>query len=106
MRESPAPMTTSSSLSAPVKLANGKVQYASGGGLALLTLCNPPANGYSVEMIDESTFAVGARYDDDRASDAGSVYVYRLEVTGNWQMTQKLLPADLGAKDLFGTSLA
>ncbi|MCC7015537.1 MAG: enoyl-CoA hydratase/isomerase family protein [Planctomycetes bacterium] len=58
-------MTTSSSLSAPVKLANGKVQYASGGGLALLTLCNPPANGYSVEMMRDLDEAIlRARFDD------------------------------------------
>jgi enoyl-CoA hydratase/carnithine racemase len=54
-----------SSLSAPVALPNGKVTYASGGGVALATLTNPPANGYSLEMmrdLDEATLR--ARFDD------------------------------------------
>ena len=32
-------------------LANGLVSYAGGGGVALITLVNPPANGYSHAMM-------------------------------------------------------
>ena len=60
-------MTTNAlgSLSAPVALANGKVTYASGGGVALATLTNPPANGYSHEMMRDLDEAIlRARFDD------------------------------------------
>ncbi len=52
-------------LSRPEALPHGKVTYASGGGLALLTLTNPPANGYSHEMMRDLDEAVlRARFDD------------------------------------------
>jgi len=38
-------------LSEPEALSNGKATYAVGGGVALVTLTNPPANGYSHEMM-------------------------------------------------------
>ena len=46
-------------------MPGGKVTYASGAGVAWLTLTNPPANGYSYEMmrdIDEALLK--ARFDD------------------------------------------
>jgi enoyl-CoA hydratase/carnithine racemase len=46
-------------------MPNGKVTYASDGGVALLTLTNPPANGYSYEMMRDLDEAVlRARFDD------------------------------------------
>jgi enoyl-CoA hydratase/carnithine racemase len=46
-------------------LPNGKVTYASEGGVALLTLTNPPANGYSYEMMRDLDEAVlRARFDE------------------------------------------
>ena len=46
-------------------LEHGLVTYASGGGLALVTLTNPPANGYSHEMMRDLDEAVlRARFDD------------------------------------------
>jgi len=52
-------------LSAPETLPNEKVTYASGGGVALLTLTNPPANGYSYEMMRDLDEAVlRARFDE------------------------------------------
>src|SRR6187401_2246733 len=46
-------------------LPHGKVTYASAGGIALLTLTNPPANGYSHEMMRDLDEAVlRARFDD------------------------------------------
>ena len=59
-------MTIRDTLSPPAALPNGKALYQSGGGLALITLSNPPANGYSVEMmrdLDEAIFR--ARFDDE-----------------------------------------
>lgn len=38
-------------LSAPEPLPHGKVTWRAGGGVALLTLTHPPANGYSYEMM-------------------------------------------------------
>ena len=53
-------------LSAPETLPNGKTTYQSGGGVALITLTNPPANGYSHEMmLDLDACILRARFDDD-----------------------------------------
>jgi enoyl-CoA hydratase/carnithine racemase len=53
------------SLSPPQPLPNGKVTYATDGGVALLTLTNPPANGYSYEMMrDLDEGVLRARFDD------------------------------------------
>jgi len=53
------------SLSTPQPMPNGKVTYATDGGLALLTLTNPPANGYSYEMMRDLDEAVlRARFDE------------------------------------------
>lgn len=55
-----------SELSAPESLPNGRVIWRSGGGIALLTLNNPPANGYSYEMMRDLDEAIlRARMDDD-----------------------------------------
>ena len=55
-----------SELSAPESLPNGKVSWQSGGGLAVLTLTNPPANGYSYEMmLDLDQAILRARMDGD-----------------------------------------
>ncbi len=46
-------------------LPNGKVTYAAEGGVALITLTNPPANGYSHAMMRDIDEAVlRARFDD------------------------------------------
>lgn len=53
------------SLGAPETLPHGKATYASGGGLALITLTNPPANGYSHAMMRDLDEAIlRARFDD------------------------------------------
>jgi enoyl-CoA hydratase len=52
-------------LSTPETMPNGKVTYCSGQGLALVTLCFPPANGYSHEMMRDLDEAILlARFDD------------------------------------------
>ena len=46
-------------------LSNGKATYARDGAVALLTLANPPANGYSYEMMrDLDEGILRARFDD------------------------------------------
>jgi enoyl-CoA hydratase/carnithine racemase len=53
-------------LGAAEPLTHGKASYASGERIALVTLCNPPANGYSYEMMRDLDEAVlRARFDDD-----------------------------------------
>ena len=45
-------------------LPNGRASYAVDGGIALISLCNPPANGYSHEMMRDLDEAVlRARFD-------------------------------------------
>ncbi|QDU69298.1 enoyl-CoA hydratase/isomerase family protein [Engelhardtia mirabilis] len=57
-------MPQPSDLSAPETLANGRVRYQSGGGVALFTLTCPPANGYSFEMMRDLDEAIlRARFD-------------------------------------------
>ena len=57
--------TNTAGLGAPVTLPNGKATYATGGGVALITLSNPPANGYSHAMMRDLDEAVlKARFDD------------------------------------------
>jgi len=59
-------MSDSLSLSNAEHLPNGKVTWQSGGGVALLTLTNPPANGYSLEMMQDLDAAIlKARFDND-----------------------------------------
>lgn len=46
-------------------LPNGKVTYATGDGIALVMLTNPPANGYSYAMMRDLDEAIlRARFDD------------------------------------------
>lgn len=53
-------------LSEPETLPQGKVTWRSGGGVALITLTNPPANGYSYEMMRDLDEAIlRARFDDE-----------------------------------------
>ena len=53
------------SLTDPQTLPNGRVTYAVDGAIALLTLQNPPANGYSYEMMRDLDEAIlRARFDD------------------------------------------
>ena len=60
MSDSPTPP----SLSEPEPLSNAKASYASGDGIALVTLTNPPANGYSHEMmLDLDEAILRARFD-------------------------------------------
>jgi enoyl-CoA hydratase/carnithine racemase len=55
-----------SDLSPAEDLANGLVNYRTGSGVALITLHNPPANGYSHRMMRDLDEAVlRARFDDD-----------------------------------------
>ena len=59
-------MNATERLGAGEALTHGKVHYAAKDGVALLTLTNPPANGYSFEMmkdIDEGVLR--ARFDDE-----------------------------------------
>ncbi len=58
--------TTPPQLSEPELLSNGKATYAVGGGVALVTLSNPPANGYSHQMmLDLDEAILRARFDTD-----------------------------------------
>ena len=50
--------TTSAALGAPETMPQGKATYAAGAGVALITLTNPPANGYSHAMMRDLDEAV------------------------------------------------
>lgn len=41
---------------------------------------------------------------DDQGASSGAVYIYK-KTENNWNFHQKLVPADLLANDLFGTSV-
>ena len=58
--------------------------------------------------IDETTIAVGARYDDDNGDNSGSVYVFNTS-TGDWAdfvELAKILPSDGEERHYFGNSVA
>jgi len=53
------------SFSDPERLPNGKASYGVEGGIALVRLTHPPANGYSYEMMRDLDEAIlKARFDD------------------------------------------
>lgn len=55
-----------SALTAPETFANGLVTLQKSGGVALITLCNAPANGYSYDMMRDFDEAIlTCRFDDD-----------------------------------------
>ena len=58
-------MSAQTSLGPGQALQNGKATYAAAGGVALITLSNPPANGYSHAMMRDLDEAIlRARFDD------------------------------------------
>ena len=62
--------------------------------------------GFSVAMSgDGNTVAMGARYDDDKGSNSGSVYVYRFNGT-TWDLLTKQTASDGVASDYFGEPVA
>lgn len=57
--------STAPQLSASELLPRGKATFRHGGGVALITLTNPPANGYSHEMmLDLDEAILRARFDE------------------------------------------
>ena len=60
--------------------------------------------GYSV-AIDDSWIVVGARYDDDKGSNSGSVYVFEKRGDG-WYQANKLVASDGSNGDLLGLSVS
>jgi len=60
------PPPTKPQLGPAEALPNGKATYASGSGIALVTLTNPPANGYTHAMMRDLDEAVlRARFDEE-----------------------------------------
>jgi hypothetical protein len=56
--------------------------------------------------LDGGTLVIGARFDDDNGTDAGSVYVFRDQDSG-WVQMQKLLATDaVTAEERFGQAVA
>ena len=54
--------------------------------------------------IDHDFIAAGSRYNDQFASNAGAVYMFR-KVASNWMFFQKLIPFDGASDDNFGTTV-
>ncbi len=72
----------------------------------LLALDGEPGDWFGMSVsFDPGTAFVGAFGDDDRGSNAGSVYVFS-ELGGNWNQAQKLLAPDGVADDKFGYSVS
>ena len=61
--------------------------------------------GYSVSVY-YTTALIGARYDDDKGSNSGSVYVFDRLNNGSWIQTAKLVASDGVAGDVFGASVS
>ena len=62
--------------------------------------------GFSVAVTSDAALAlIGARGDDDKGTDSGSVYVFT-RVGTVWTQQQKLFASDSAATDYFGASVA
>ena len=61
--------------------------------------------GYSV-AISNGRIAVGCTGDDDRANNAGAVYVFVDDPISGWTQETKLLPSSLMEEDVFGLSVS
>src|SRR5690606_19424398 len=61
--------------------------------------------GYDVS-VSGGTIAAGANLDDEEGTDAGAVYLFRRDGTGNWAETQKVTGSDTAANDEFGSSVS
>ncbi len=61
--------------------------------------------GYSV-AIANGRIAVGCTGDDDRADDAGAVYVFVDDPVDGWTQETKLLPSSIMEDDVFGWSVS
>ena len=55
--------------------------------------------------VDGDWAVVGARFDDDLASQSGSAYIFQ-NIDGSWVERAKLLPSDGAADDYFGWAVA
>ncbi|MEM8487462.1 MAG: hypothetical protein AAF564_18060 [Bacteroidota bacterium] len=65
-----------------------------------------PADGFGIAVAVDGDYAVvGALGDDERAENAGAVFVY-LRENDSWQFLQKLTADDARANDAFGFSVA
>jgi len=72
----------------------------------LLPADGDPADFFATAIdIQADTLAVGTPNDDDRATDAGAVYVYTRDA-GIWSFEAKLLASDAADGDWLGISLA
>lgn len=72
-----------------------------------LTAADGAANDwFSVSVsLDGDTAAVGARQDDDRGANSGSVYIFARSGT-SWSQQMKLTASDGAADDIFGASVS
>jgi hypothetical protein len=63
--------------------------------------------GAAVALSETGHLVAGARYDDDKNTNAGAVYLYTLSSTSNtWGDQQKIVPSDGAADDRFGEAVA
>ena len=84
------------SLEKPEPMTNGKVTYARDGAVALITLTNPPANGYSYEMMRDHPHVRDFQAELAREIEAARPkYVVMVNVMASWQ------PARLAQPDLY-----
>jgi hypothetical protein len=58
-----------------------------------------------VVVVDGTTALVGAQHDQERAADAGAVYVFT-QASETWSRGQKLIGSDTEAGDYFGSAVA
>jgi len=56
--------------------------------------------------IDMDTIVVGAKRDDQRGTNSGSAFVYRLGLSGGWDEEAKLMAYDAGSGDHFASAVA
>lgn len=62
--------------------------------------------GVNVSVNEDATLlAIGARFDDDKETNAGAVYIYK-RTSATWSFIQKIYSSDGAAEDYFGVGCA
>jgi Ni,Fe-hydrogenase maturation factor len=84
---------------------NSNGQYGQVGKLVASDGASSDNFGYAVAATD-GMVVVGARYDDDKGSSSGSVYVFEKNITGQYEQASKLVASDGAASDWFGYAVA
>lgn len=63
-------------------------------------------DGFGISLdANESELFIGSYFDDDKGTNSGSVYYYRL-INDHWKLIKKIIPDEVNESDAFGSSVS